>query len=217
MATFREITFAVSDTSDVSEIIPFGFWLYFSRKNKAYYTLGLFFLLSGSIKLATLVTAILHIYNMPAYHLLAFLEVSFVYSFYRRLTQRRVQFRFIGLLLILYAANTLVQDIHQTFNSNTWTLTTLLILYMGLDYFYRIYLQEDDDTPLEKRPDFVITAAWLIYAAGSLFTYLMGTDILSGTPDGFFKNAWFFQCVSNIIKNAMICYGFYLTKLTCRK
>jgi len=65
--------------------------------------------------------------------------------------------------------------------------------------------------PLQKRPDFIIMSGWLLYASGSLFTYLMASKILSGYAEGFFKNAWFFQSASNILKDIIISYGFWLT------
>ncbi len=201
----------------MSEIVPFLFWLRFGSRNGPYKILGLFFLLSGFVKLLTYFTAQMGIYNMPAYHLLAFLEVAAVYIFYRMLANQKPNIWFIAAVFLVYCANTLIQNVVHTFNSNTWTLTSLIILYTGLAYFYRLYEFDVDDTPLEKRSDFIITAAWLIYASGSLFTYIMGTDILSGQPTGFFKNAWIFQCVSNIIKNVLISYGFYLNKYLCRR
>lgn len=212
MITFRDITFVISDTSDVSEILPFIIWAAFTRKRPPFNILGIFFFLSGTIKLFTLVTAIYKIHNLPAYHFLAFLEIGFVYSYYQRLAKKKIHPMVIMLLFLVYAANCFLQNINDTFNSNTWTLTVLLIMVIGLKHFYRIYQNDEDFTPLLARPEFIITAGWLIYASGSLFTYLMGTDILSGTPDGFFKNAWIFQCISNIIKNGLICAGFWLTK-----
>jgi hypothetical protein len=87
----------------------------------------------------------------------------------------------------------------------------MVLIALGLVYLYRLYNSEKAIV-IEKSPEFVMTSGWLIYAAGSLFTYLMGTEILSGKPEGFFHNAWFFQCFSNVIKNGIVAYGFWLTK-----
>jgi len=83
---------------------------------------------------------------------------------------------------------------------------------MGLLYLFRLYKNDEDYTPLENRPDFIVTVGWLIYASGSLFTYLMGTEILSGKPEGFFYNAWIFQSVSNLSKNIIVSYGLWLMR-----
>ncbi|MES2651070.1 MAG: hypothetical protein V4663_04985 [Bacteroidota bacterium] len=216
MPSYKDISFAVSNISDISEIMPALIWLRWGNHNKPYLLLGLFFLFSGIIKLIALFTAIQNIPNMPLYHLLAYMEVISVYIFYRQVNEKKPNPFFIATLFLIYAVNTFFQDIYLHFNSNTWTLTVLIILFLGMGFFYRIYKQEDNII-LKKMPQFVITCGWLIYASGSLFTYLMGTDILSGKPEGFFNNAWIFQCISNIIKNGIICYGFYLSRTLCHR
>ena len=144
------------------------------------------------------------------------MEVAAVYIFYRQSSASKPNPILLATLFCIYAANTMLQNLDAQFNSNTWTLTVLIILFMGLSFFYQIYKNEDNIT-LKKMPQFIITCGWLIYASGSLFTYLMGTDILSGKPEGFFNNAWIFQCLSNLIKNLIISYGFYLSSPLCRR
>ncbi len=216
MLTYRQISFTVSNFSDISEIIPFLIWAVWGAKNRPYRTLGLFFLLSGIIKLGTLITAIMYVHNMPAYHLLAFLEIAFVWSYYRQLKGKKPPYIGLFFVLLLFWANIFLQNINTTFNSNTWTFTVLVILALGLNHFKDIY-QNDIISPLSRQPEFFITAGWLIYAGGSLFSYLMGTDILSGHADGFFQNAWIFQCFANIIKNGLVAYGLLLSGKICLK
>jgi len=211
MHSFRDIVFTISSISDVSEIVPLTVWLIFGSKKTPYLQLGIFFIVCFFVKLYTLVTADLHENNMPAYHLLALLEVAAVYIFYCQLLYGKVFKWGVFLLVILHVGNALFFQKIWTFNSLTWTLDMLFIITLGLIYFYRIYKDEDDYTPLRGRPDFIITVGWLVYAAGSLFTYLMGSEILSGYAEGFFKNGWFFQTVSNILKDIIISYGFWLT------
>ncbi|MCZ4245108.1 hypothetical protein [Pedobacter punctiformis] len=177
-----------------------------------YTLMGIFFMISAPLKLFTLITAELYINNMPVFHLLAFVEISMVYCFYCYLIQQRINYWGILVLLVFNGLNTLfIQSIYG-FNSLAWTLNMILLIVMGLMYFFRLYKDDEDYTPLEQRPTFIIAAAWLIYASGSLFTYLMGTEILSGKPEGFFNNAWVFQSISNISKNLIISYGLWLTK-----
>ncbi|WP_316802947.1 hypothetical protein [Pedobacter nototheniae] len=154
--------------------------------------------------------------SMPVYHLLAFIEISMVYCFYSYLIHQRINYWAIVVLFIFNSINSaFIQNIY-IFNSVAWTLNMLLLIVMGLLYFYKLYQDDEDYTPLERRPAFIIAAAWLFYASGSLFTYLMGTEILSGKPEGFFNNAWVFQSVSNILKNIIISYGLLLTRLQCQ-
>lgn len=150
---------------------------------------------------------------MPAYHLLAALEIISVYCFYNLLVLKKIFYQGVFALFVIQLVNTVFfQDI-WAFNSIAWTINMMVIIMMGLIFFYKVYKEEDGERlPLESRPDFIITCGWLMYAAGSLFTYLMGTEILSGNPEGFFKNAWVFQSVSNILKNVIIAYGFLLTR-----
>jgi hypothetical protein len=211
MHSFRDIVFTISSVSDVSEILPLTVWLIFGSRKTPYLQLGIFFIVCFFVKLYTLITADLHENNMPAYHLLALLEVAAVYIFYCQLLYRKVFKWGIFLLVMLHVGNALFFQKIWTFNSLTWTLDMLFIITLGLIYFYHIYKDEDDYTPLRGRPDFIITIGWLLYAAGSLFTYLMGSEILSGYAEGFFKNGWFFQTISNILKDMIISYGFWLT------
>lgn len=213
MAELKDIAFFISSTSDVSEVLPSLFYIVFSNKKSPYSLLGTFFLVSASIKIFTLITAELYIHNMPAYHLLAAVEIVSVYCFYNLLVLKKVFYQGVVALLAIQVVNSVFfQDI-WAFNSIAWTINMMLIIMMGLIFFYKIYKEEDGGKlSLESRPDFIITCGWLMYAAGSLFTYLMGTEILSGNPEGFFKNAWVFQSFSNILKNGIISYGFLLTK-----
>ena len=146
---------------------------------------------------------------MPAYHLLAVTEVVMVYCFYSRLMFNKVYIWGAIALLVFNLLNSLLVQNIFTFNSIAWTVNMMVLMMLGIIYLFSLYNDENDDSPLEERPTFIITAGWLIYAAGSLFTYLLGTSILSGRPAGFFHNAWVFQCVSNIFKNTLISYGLW--------
>jgi hypothetical protein len=212
MTSFRDIVFTISSISDVSEILPVIIWILFAKKQRPYLFLGVFFILCFLIKVYTLITAEMHQNNMPAFHLLALLEVLTVYSFYCQLIYGKTFKLGIIALIFFHIANSIFFQNIWTFNSACWTADMLIIITAGLFYFYTLYKNDDDYTPLENRPDFLITIGWLIYASGSLFTYLMATDILSGYAEGFFKNGWFFQTVSNILKNVIVSYGFWLTR-----
>jgi len=167
------------------------------------------FAITAPLKLLTLVTAKMGIHNIPAYHVLALTEVIMVYCFYSRLAFRKVYLQGVLLLAALNVGISLFLQPVSTFNSIGWTLDMLVLLTIGILYLFHLYNDESDQSPLEQRPVFMITTAWLLYAAGSLFTYLMGTSILSGKAEGFFHNAWLFQCVSNLFKNLLIAYALW--------
>ena len=212
MDSFTTIVYSISSLSDLSEFIPLFIWALYSKKGMPYSILGIFFFLSAFIKLGTLITAELGIHNMPAFHFLACWEIVMIFCFYNKLSTNRINLPGVAFLILLNAANSIFVQPLQAFNSIAWTINMIALIGIGLAYLFKVYKTEEDYTPLEKRPDFIITTGFLIYAAGSLFTYLMGTSILSGKAEGFFYNAWIFQSVSNIIKNIIVSYGLWLTR-----
>jgi len=212
MPSFRDIVFTISSISDVSEALPLSIWLLYSKKQKPYLILGIFFVLCFVLRLITLITAEHKHNNMPEFHLLALLEISAVYIYYCQLIYNKIYPSGLILLFVFHVENTLWFQNCWSFNSITWTVDMLLIIAAGFFYFFKLYQNDIDYRPLKYRADFVITIGWLLYASGSLFTYLMGTEILSGYAEGFFKNGWFFQTVSNILKDIVISYGFWLTR-----
>lgn len=209
MDTFTTITRYVSSTSDLSDFLPLSVWLLFARKNRTYLILGIYFLLAAFIKLFTFVTAEYHIHNMPAYHLLAVVEITMIFSFYSQLIFKRVYIWTVIFLLLFSLADSVFLEPCTTFNSISWTVDMMVLIIMGVTYLYKLYSEDSDVTPLEQRPDFMITTGWLLYAAGSLFSYLFGSATLSGKAEGFYNNAWIFQCVSNLFKNTIISYGLW--------
>lgn len=212
MPNFKDIAFTLSSLSDVSEILPLIIWFYLGIRKMPYQILGALLMLSFCIKLYSLITAELNINNMPAFHLLALVEIGLISSFYSYLISGKLYLAGLWLVVTVNVLNTIFIQSIWTFNSIAWTFNMIVIILMGLAYFNNLYKNEEDFTPLINRPAFVITAGWLIYASGSFFTYLMGTEILSGTPEGFFKNAWLFQSISTILKNGIMGYGLWLTK-----
>ncbi len=212
MVSFRDFVFTVSTFSDISETIPALTWIIFARKKMPYNILGVFFLVSSLLKIYTLITAELHITNMQAFHLMACWEIVMFYLFYLYLL-RKQQFRWGILILIgLCVADTIYLEHIMTFNALAWSMDMIMIISMGMLYFFRLYQKDETPGPLTKRPDFIIIIGLLIYASGSLFPYLLANKILTGSADGFFKNAWFFQTLSNISKNIIVSYGFLLTR-----
>lgn len=217
MGNIAKVSILIASISDISECLPLFFWLKYGRKDGAYGILGIFFLISAILKITSLVTAELGIYNMPIYHALACLQIVMVYAFYAKLRGDRLSYSIIGMLVMFNLFNSFwLQDLAQ-FNSIAWSVNMLVLLAIGLLYLFRIYNNDQDHSPLESRPDFIITTAWLLYASGSLFTYLMSTDILSGQPEGFFNNAWMLESISNIVKNLIISYGIWLTRKAFQK
>lgn len=162
--------------------------------------------------IGTLITSELGIFNMPAYHLLAAVEVVMLYAFYARITYPRgPKGWMVGLLVLLFALNSIFIEPLDQFNSFAWTFGILFLLCLGLGYLYKLY-DNLENIHLPTHPLFVINTGFLIYFAGSLFTYILGSRILSEEAKGFFHNGWVIQSFSTIIKNTIAGYGLWLAR-----
>lgn len=209
MDLFTTITFIISESADLSDMLPLLVWLIFARKKSDYAILGVFLITSATLKLLALVSAKMGIHNMPVFHLLAMTEVVIVYCYYSRLLFRKIYVWGAVGLIVLNLGNSLFIQHPDTFNSIAWTVDMLVLIVLGIMHLSSLYNNESDQSPLEQRPQFIITAGFLIYASGSLFTYLMGPSIFSGKAAGFFHNAWVIQCLATIFRNMLISYGLW--------
>lgn len=204
----RTWTLWVSIFSDLSDAGPFILLLLY--KPYQHITLRLYFLTSFAIKAATIL--LLFAFDakntQPAYHLLAPLEFIFLAWYYSAVIgwKPRQIILPVMLIVLLNLLNSLFVQKIYVFNSYAWSVNTLML--MGLSFFalYRFYLKAED-VLIEDSGEFIINAGFLLYFAGSLFTYILGLSILSSEAKGFFGNAWIIQATSNLIKNLIAGYG----------
>ncbi|PKK37413.1 hypothetical protein BWI96_05965 [Siphonobacter sp. SORGH_AS_0500] len=199
-------TLIISTLSDLSDGLPFALFLSFYK----YSSLRIYFGGAFIIKLLTIVM----IFGFgsrnthPFYHVLALFEFSCLFLFYAgQLQWSRWQtfLPLVSILLLDVGFSLFLQNIF-TFNSYAWSINTLILLIVSIRYLYYLY-EKVEDVPLEEVEGFIINSGFLIYFAGSLFTYLLGFNILSGQATGWFGNGWLFQSVANLIKNLVISYG----------
>src|SRR5260221_4395434 len=133
-------TLLAGGTSDISELIPVIIYLKYVFKKQPYMILGNYFILSASIKVLTLVTALMIIHNMPAYHLLVIIEAVFLYVFYARIIYNsQPQIWIIAILILLNVLNSLFYESIYQFNSVGWTFCIIFLLCLGLRYLYKLY------------------------------------------------------------------------------
>jgi len=209
--SFKAFNILLSNISETSELIPF-FLSFYLLKKPPYHLLGWFFFISAPIKLLSMITAMFVMNNMILFHLLAVVEVVMLYVFYNRIIFNRVPNAYIlAALIIVNLLNSLLNENIYQFNSTAWSLNVIFLLGFGLRYLYKIY-QDLESTQLEQSPLFIIDTGLLVYFSGSLFTYILGSEILSRQSAGFFSNAWVIQSFSNISKNVMVSYGLWLAK-----
>jgi hypothetical protein len=208
--SLSNIELRVSDLSDFTEILPFFFWLKRKNGSEPFMILALYFLCSGTISLYGYLTAEADIHNLHLYHIWAIIQVIFIYLYYKSLWKERNAFWPVLLTFAVYLGASIWVQRTSSLNSFCWTANTVIIIYLGTKHFYRLYHDDTITNPLTRRPDFIVTTGWLIYAAGALFVYLLGPDILSVSAKGFFKSAWLIQSVSNLIKTGACCYAFWV-------
>lgn len=202
----------VSSISDITALLPVVLCLVVVPRRQPYLLLSWYFYLSGIIMIGTLITSEMGIFNMPAYHLLAAVEVILLYFFYAQITFSKGPSGWVTFLLAaLFLFNSLFIEPLDQFNSFAWTFGILFLLCLGLAYLYKLY-DDLENIHLPTHPLFVINTGFLIYFAGSLFTYILGSRILSEEAKGFFHNGWVIQSFSTIVKNTIAGYGLWLAR-----
>ncbi|HLZ16856.1 MAG TPA: hypothetical protein VKQ08_07440 [Cyclobacteriaceae bacterium] len=209
--SFKEINILVSNISETSELFPFCL-AFFLVKKPPYNLLGWFFFISAPIKILSMVTAMYVMNNMVLFHVLAVVEVVLLYLFYDRIIfNRPPNWYLVALLILVNLLNSLFNENIFQFNSIGWSINIIILLSLGLKYFHKIY-QGLETTQFERSPLFIINTGLLVYFTGSLFTYILGSKILSKDSQDFFNNAWVIQSFSNISKNLIVGYGLWLAK-----
>jgi|GEM_PF-2716209 hypothetical protein len=208
----KTFTFFVSNLSDVTELIPALLFLKYAFNRQPYIMLGYYLIISASVKIFTVITAVMGIHNMPAFHLLVMIEVVFLYSFYARIIYGSPPRAWvISILILLSLLNSLFSENIYQFNSMAWTFSVIFLLCLGLRYLYKLY-DDLENIQLTSHPLFIINTGLLIYFAGSLFTFIFGWEILSKEAKGFFHNAWVIQGFSGFTKNIIVSYGLWLAR-----
>jgi hypothetical protein len=206
-------TLLISTISDLSDILPVV-WLIRINKDSALNILGIYFATSFSIKLITII--LVYGFNspntMPFYHVLAVFEFICLMIYYHYKIHLNKNFTG-AIILIITTVNLVISFTIQKFdefNSYAWTLNTLVLLMIAFLYLYNLY-KNIEDVAIEKHSGFIINTGFLLYFAGSLFTYLFGWYILSQKPTGFFANGWIIQAFANLCKNCIVAYGITLS------
>ena len=195
--------------SDVTALFPVILCFCGARKHPFYNT-ELVLHLSGFIMIGTLITSEMGIFNMPAYHLLAAVEVILLYEFYARITsysKRGGPRRWVTVLLvILFIQPVFIEPLEQ-FNSFARTFGILFLLCLGLSYLYK-YMMIWRTFICPPIPYLLLTPDF-IYFAGSLFTYIFWVPRILSEEAKRILSQWLGdQSVSTIVKNTIAGYGF---------
>lgn len=207
----KDWNLTISTFSDFSDALPL-LLLMIMASGRTLQLLKIYFAGSLSVKVWTiiLVFGFDSPNTLPYYHFLALFEFVLLFLYYvyaTRLQWREVSIA-LGLVVVFNIVNTTYFQHLQQFNSYSWGVNTFVLMFMSFLYLYRLYANIED-VAIETHTGFIINAGFLLYFAGSLFTYILGWYILSSKPEGFFANGWIIQATSNILKNILIAYGLY--------
>lgn len=183
------------------------------QKRRSYYLLGAYLLINSILKTSTFIVLNIELVNtLPVYHFLALSEFFFLFLFFSQaLRWRNWKWLFVSFIVLLNIGNTIFLQPMYEFNSYAWAANSLVLVAMGLFVLYRIYV-DIEDVSLNHYPLFIITSAVLIYLAGSLFTYILGSDILSKEAKSVFHNAWIIRSISDITKSTLLVAGLWVLK-----
>lgn len=199
----------ISTVSDLSDGLPL---LLLLRKpaEKEWKVLLAYFAGSFVVKLLTIILIFgFNVRNtLPFYHILSVFEFTCLFIFFSKMVPISLRNMLLPFTLVIAfnIVNSLLLQNLRVFNSYAWGVNTVVLMFVAFVYLYRLY-SNTDDVAIEKHPGFICCAGFLIYFAGSLFTYLLGWNILSQYPEGFFANGWMIQSFANVIKNIIIAYG----------
>lgn len=204
----------LSHISDLSDWLPFFVWIFLPEKKKNQYKLlGAYFFLVGFFKSTTLILLLIKgQYNtMPFYHAMAIGEVSLLFLFLTReiFTKVKIQQLVLVLILGLNIVNSVLFQNFNEFNSNTWAFNTIVLIGFGLYSLLQIF-KKSESIELEKSDEFIITAGLLLYFSGSLFLYIVSSEVLSKEANGLFHNAWIIRSTADIIKSIILTYGLWI-------
>lgn len=204
----RDWNLLVSTASDLSDLLPLFFLMRVSERSLK--ILRIYFLGSSIIKLITIamVFGFGSPNTLPFYHILAVFEFTVLLFYFKQTIPVNTHLTYLILLVVI--AFNVVNSVYfqriNEFNSYTWGVNTFALMVLAFLYLYTLY-SRIEDIAIESHSGFIINAGLLIYFGGSLFTYLLGWDILSQKPAGLFANGWIIQAIANIFKNVIITYG----------
>jgi len=117
----------------------------------------------------------------------------------------------ISAIVLLNLMNSLFLQTIDKFNSNAWSINTIVLIGVALYYLFELFSQQET-LEFEKSPTIIIISGLLIYFSGSLFLYIVSSKVLSKEAQGFFFNAWLIRSGSDIIKSIFLTLGLWMAK-----
>ncbi len=204
--SLRDLSIWVADLSDYATFVAGTFVFLLSLPKRDYLLLAVLFLLTGTLKIVSLFLADIYIQNMPFYHLIGLLEITFIYLIYQRPRLHFFWHLFAAGIILTYILNSIfVQSIYEV-NNIALAINQLFVLILGFNFLSGIY-QKNEVPDIGRYPFFYINAGFMLYAAGAFFVYLLSSRIFEQDPSDFFHNAWILESLFNLFRLILICIG----------
>lgn len=195
--------------SIISALIPVGVYLRSFKIEKPQYMKLLFGITLISLASDFISLAYYKLTGLPNYWLIniygvidAFLLVILFYSIFK--------YQWIALFclmsfLILFSYSFFYVGVEQLWGVGM-TLKNLAIMLLTILSLYFLFKKEEE-LFMEQNPIFWILIALLTYTSGSLFSWLLSSDILK------IQGAWKLHNVANILKNILFAIGLWKARV----
>lgn len=186
--------------SALSILIPFlSAILTYNKQNKTLKRLSVFILFSLCTEFIALYYGYHGWNNMAISHLYAFVQVpllAWVFcSFISGIQYKIILYSTIAFLLFSVVNLVFWEDLH-VFNSNQRYFAAVVIIMFCSFYFIQVFVQATVKR-IELESNFWMSAAILIYTAGTLFLFILKSELMDKDSNDY----WFVNGILNIILN----------------
>ena len=140
--------------------------------------------------------------NFPVFHLYTIVQFLLITIIYKEELYPLFSKKFFIIIstcfLITGIGNALFVQSIYTFNSNTITLSGLLIIFFTLAYFYKL-LKEIKYSTLERNPMFWLNVGFLIYFSSNLLLFFLNNNLMPNSIPAYV--VWSAHAIVNIMLN----------------
>jgi hypothetical protein len=206
----------VRNISSYSVLLPlalFAIAVYKRKQPGSVWLLGVLLIVSGLADLVSfLIYTHYHINPNPVVSVYGLLQFLILMLIYRREYTRTVFKRLADVVILLFTNFAIVnfwfiQGV-SGFNSNLFTVSSIVLVIFCLLYFYQI-IQELPEPYIERLVMFWVGAGVFFYFGTNLFLFLTIDRFISKSDDNFLLS-WALHNGSNLVKNIIFSIAFYV-------
>lgn len=202
----------IANVSSFSVLLPLFFFVLAIRKKNAPYpvkVLGAFLFISGLSDLASTILIEFKInpnFIISIYVILQFVLLSLIYrNVFTKTSYKKISVIAIAVFLIFAAYNLFVIQGVTGFNSNSFTISSVVFIAYSIAFFYRLMV-ELPVPQVQQLFIFWFNSAVFIYFGFNLFIFISINSLLPSQNDQLLFSWAFHNCI-NIVKNLMLTIG----------